>query len=265
VSRPLGSLVALILHRRDGVAPEIERAQPAYVQILEALRQQIIDGDLADGASIPSVRELADTWHVSRATVEKALSALQAEGLTHAVPGRGTYVSARMVGHSPQDRHRRAQRKGKVYPDNQYARIIAAELLPAPTHVAEALRIVEGTPVIRRQRITYRDDVPVSVSTSWFPGAFADTAPELLTPERMPGGTADYVAEKTGLTATHGHDQVAAQHASAEVAASLAIEEGSAVLAGRNWLYTDGGDVVEYGEYFHPADRWSSYDYSMRD
>lgn len=245
------------------MTPRIDRSKPAYIQIVETLRRQITEGELPDGAAVPSARELADSWEVSRPTAEKALSVLRAAGLVTTSPGKGTVVTTRGVGHSPADRHYRAQRTGRIYPPNQYARILAAELVAVPDHVAEALGIQPGSQVIRRLRVTYREDTPVSVSTSWFPGELAEDAPQLLQTERMQGGTAGYVGERTGRVAAHGRDMVAGQIAGREVAELLQVEPGSAVLAGRNWLYTESGDVVEYGEYFHPADRWSSYDYAL--
>lgn len=245
------------------MAPRVDRSQPAYIQIVETMKQQIIDGDLADGAPVPSVRELAESWGISRSTAEKALSALRAEGLVHSIPGRGTFVSTQALGHSPGDRHFRASRTGKIYPPDQHARILAAELIVAPDHVAEALGLDPGSLVIRRLRATYRGDTPVSTSTSWHPGTLAERAPKLLELERMKGGTAGYIEQTTGRVATHGRDQVAGQEASVEVAKLLGIAPGAATLAGRNWLYDDAGDALEFGEYHHPAGRWSSYDYTL--
>jgi DNA-binding GntR family transcriptional regulator len=245
------------------VPPQVERPEPAYMQMIRTIRQQIIDGELPDGAVIPSVRELADAWGVSRATAEKALTALRGEGLVSAEPGRGTFVTAKQVMLSPRDRQLRMRRTGTTHPPNERDRITIAELVTAPSHVSDALGLESEATVIRRVRVTYRDDAPVSTSTSWYPGTFADAAPRLLEAAPIRGGAITYVAEATGRVAASGRDQVCAQSAAQGVADPLGLTPGSPVLAGRNWLYAEDGNVIEYGESYRIPNRWTSYDYAI--
>ena len=65
--------------------------------------------------------------------------------------------------------------------------------MPAPDAIADALGVPPGAQVIRRHRVTYRDDAPVSASTSWLPGDLAGLAPRLLTTERILEGTPGYI------------------------------------------------------------------------
>jgi DNA-binding GntR family transcriptional regulator len=247
------------------VTPKLERPTPVYAQVVDALRTKITDGQLREGDLLPSVRSLADEWGIATTTAAKVHSALRAEGLAKTVPGVGTAVAAQAkdLGQPPEVLHRRANRTGKMYPPNQYGKIIAAEVTTAPDHVADALGLEPGSEVIRRQRVTYEGQRPIAMSTSWYPGELAEDCPKLAEPGRMEGGTAGYVAERTGRTGTHGCDRVAGRLASAEVAQLLGLKEGDAVLAGNNWLYDEAGDVLEFGEYFHPSARWSSYSYSL--
>jgi len=154
-------------------------------------------------------------------------------------------------------------RTGRIYPRGDYARILSAELAPASDQVADALGVPAGAEVIRRHRVTYHRDAPVSASTSYFDGAIAALAPKLLETERLVQGTPGYIAEQTGRIAAHGRDQLAARPATAEEAAELGIEPGSPVLGGRNWSYDAEGGVVEYGESVSVPNRWSSYDYDL--
>lgn len=69
-----------------------ESPVPAYVQIRNHLRAQILRGDLAPGTRLPPERELAHLLGVSRTTVVSAYDELAAEGLVEARVGRGTVV-----------------------------------------------------------------------------------------------------------------------------------------------------------------------------
>ena len=63
--------------------------------IAEQLRRQIMLGVLPHGAALPPERELATMFGVARATVQRAVHALESEGLVTARRGRGggTFVA----------------------------------------------------------------------------------------------------------------------------------------------------------------------------
>jgi len=245
------------------LAPEVERPVPPYVQVVRHIRQQILDGHLQEGDTVPSVRQIADEWGISRATATKVIAALRSEGLVRPIQGVGTVVSAKELSHAPRDRILAIRRSGKIYPADEHARIVSAEAVEAPEEVAAALGVEQGSCAIRRHRVTYRGDAPVSASTSWFAGELVEIAPRLLEIGRLVQGTPGYIEEVTGRVMTRGRDQVTAGAASARDAAELGVAEGSPVLQGRNWVYDQNGDVIEYGEYVSGAGRWSTYDYEI--
>jgi DNA-binding GntR family transcriptional regulator len=247
------------------VAPEVERPIPAYMQISDLIRAQIQSGELKDGDAVPSARQISQDWKVALATATKVLAALQSEGLVRSLPGIGTVVTVtNAVKDAPRDRMELARKTGRIYRANERAEIVAAELIQPPDQVASALGLEPGETAIRRQRITYRDDQPVSASTSWFAGSLAGAAPLLLRTERLLQGTPGYIEEVTGRRMVKGRDQLSASVATPEEAASLSIPAGASVRRGRNWLYDAAGEVVEYGESIAIADRWTTYDYSLQ-
>ncbi|MBC7223269.1 MAG: PLP-dependent aminotransferase family protein [Anaerolineae bacterium] len=65
---------------------------PAYMQIRNHLRAQILAGDLPPGTRLPPERKMAQMLGVSRTTVVSAYDELAAEGLVEARVGRGTVV-----------------------------------------------------------------------------------------------------------------------------------------------------------------------------
>lgn len=66
---------------------------PLYEQIVEQIRQEILAGELASGAALPSLRALARDLRVSLITTTRAYNELAAEGLIVNVPGKGSFVA----------------------------------------------------------------------------------------------------------------------------------------------------------------------------
>ncbi|HWR31396.1 MAG TPA: winged helix-turn-helix domain-containing protein, partial [Negativicutes bacterium] len=63
-----------------------------YMQIVERIRQWILKGQLKDGDLLPSERDLAQMFDVSRVPVREALKVLEFLGAVKHVRGKGVYV-----------------------------------------------------------------------------------------------------------------------------------------------------------------------------
>lgn len=70
------------------------RNKPIYEQITLQIKSMIMNGTLKTGDSIPSMRSLAKSIHVSVITVQKAYEDLQRDGFIETIVGRGSFVSA---------------------------------------------------------------------------------------------------------------------------------------------------------------------------
>ncbi|HZU83650.1 MAG TPA: FadR/GntR family transcriptional regulator [Polyangiaceae bacterium] len=70
-------------------------SQRLYRQIADQLSELIAAGEFAEGARLPSERDLAAQLGVSRPSVREALIALEIEGKVEVRVGAGIYVSAR--------------------------------------------------------------------------------------------------------------------------------------------------------------------------
>jgi GntR family transcriptional regulator len=67
---------------------------PIYEQIVRQIKAQIIAGELAEGAPLPSIRKLAQDLQISVITSKRAYDELEAAGFTDTVAGKGTFVAA---------------------------------------------------------------------------------------------------------------------------------------------------------------------------
>jgi len=64
-----------------------------YEQIVSQIEQRIEAGSLKVGDQLPSERELAEQFTVSRTAVREAVKALRQKGLVEIRPGRGTFIT----------------------------------------------------------------------------------------------------------------------------------------------------------------------------
>jgi len=68
--------------------------QPIYLQIKNQIKEQILQGNLEEKESLPSIRKLAKELQVSVITTKKAYEELEKEGFIETYPGKGSFVAA---------------------------------------------------------------------------------------------------------------------------------------------------------------------------
>lgn len=68
-------------------------AGPLYQQIVDGFKREISEGRLAEGAALPSFRQLAGELMVSVITVKHAYEELEREGIILRRQGLGTFVA----------------------------------------------------------------------------------------------------------------------------------------------------------------------------
>lgn len=231
------------------MSPTLDRPSPPFRQIADSLRDEIRSGAVKPGELVLSVRAIVRDFGVAMATAQRALGVLRAEGYIETQPGRGNVVTAaEMWGTAASDTAWRSRKVGRVYPDGEPARIVEAVTEKASERVAAALGVEPSAQVIRRVRVRYSGEHPGSLSTSWFDGALDSAAPKLLVTERLIEGTFAYVASATGRRPSSWRDEYEPGLATQPEAERLSIEGGAFVTRGRNWIYDERGETLEYGE-----------------
>lgn len=66
--------------------------EPIYQQIISQVKAQIMNGTLAAGDALPSMRVLAAQLKISVITTKRAYEELERDGYTYSVPGKGCFV-----------------------------------------------------------------------------------------------------------------------------------------------------------------------------
>ncbi len=72
---------------------QLQENMPIYMQIMQKVREAIASGELAPGARVASVRELAGAFAVNPNTMQRALNELEREGLLVSERTSGRFVT----------------------------------------------------------------------------------------------------------------------------------------------------------------------------
>jgi GntR family transcriptional regulator len=76
------------------VVPALDEGTPLFVQIAGQLADDIVDGQLAEGARVPSTNELAAFYRINPATAAKGINTLVDDGVLEKRRGIGMFVAA---------------------------------------------------------------------------------------------------------------------------------------------------------------------------
>lgn len=98
---------------------------PIYEQIVRQIKAQILSGELAEGAPLPSIRKLALELQISVITSKRAYDELEREGFIDTVGGKGTFVAA-------QNPEFMREKRMKAVEEKLAAAVAEARLLAVP-------------------------------------------------------------------------------------------------------------------------------------
>jgi DNA-binding GntR family transcriptional regulator len=102
----------------------------------------------------------------------------------------------------------------------------------------------------------------VNYAVSWLRADLVKAIPELVALESTTS-TDELLRSVSGYAPVAGADEICARGASVEVARELGISEGAPVLAGHARRVNETSAVIEYREFFVPADRRLSFAYFL--
>ncbi|MEE0434299.1 MAG: GntR family transcriptional regulator [Peptococcaceae bacterium] len=85
--------------------------RPLYEQIKDQLKDAILQGTLAEGDALPSIRAFASDLKVSVLTIRRVYDDLEQEGFVTSQVGKGTFVASGNVELLRDARRRRVEEK----------------------------------------------------------------------------------------------------------------------------------------------------------
>ena len=85
--------------------------EPIYEQIYTQIKKLILSGELQEGQSLPSMRQLAKDLEISVITTKRAYEELEKNGFIYSIVGKGSFISE-------QNKEMMRERKIKVVEEN---------------------------------------------------------------------------------------------------------------------------------------------------
>jgi GntR family transcriptional regulator len=217
---------------------------PLYRQLKSLLEEQIVQGILEPGTSLPSERQLCESFDVSRTTVREALRELDRDGLIRTVPGRATFVTSprsevtinvSLIGFSGD-----VQRQGM----GSSSVLLEAEVITSPSpQLIEHLKLRPYDEVVKIERLRFVNNLPLALHVVYLNHRLC---PHILHHNLADGSLFSLLRNEYGLNMTHAEEQVHADLANQREIDLLDLSYPAAVLRAERTTYLDTGEVAEY-------------------
>lgn len=200
--------------------------QPVYQQLYSMLRELAASERYAGGEQFLTERQIVERFGISRATANKALTALVSEGCLEFRKGVGTFVREQKLDYdiaSLVSFTVKAQRAGKA----PTTRVLAFSLMSAENldrQISEALHVSAGECVYAITRVRIADRLPVILERRWVPERLCPG----LTRADLKGSIYSLWVNKYGLPITDADQVIQAVNLLGDDAKALATAEGAA-------------------------------------
>jgi GntR family transcriptional regulator len=230
--------------------------QPLYLQIKEALKKQILDGDYVPYERMPSESNLMKTYGVSRITVRQSLRDLHTEGLIFSSQGKGTFVSKPKAMQEVKFLEGFAEAMTpKGYEVS--ARLLSIREVRPNKDVQKNLNIRAKDGAIEVVRVRYLNREAVSVDTSYFPMSIG----RKLFARDLCGDIFTLLENELDIALGRADISLEARPADGDTAKLLLVKVGDPIMWVQRLTHSVDGSPIDY-EYL--AFRGDAYKYQFQ-
>lgn len=225
------------------------QAKPRYRQLKELIIGQISAGELRPRDRVPSENELVDATGVSRMTANRALRELNDEGYVERVAGVGTFVSDfKAISHVLEVRNiaDEIEQRGHCHT----ALVLVQEKAAAGPGTAAALRIDDGTEVIRLVLIHHDNAMPVQVEHRF---VLIEFAPDCLQQDFAAVTPSAYLSAISPLQEAEHVVRAVMPDDDIKNSLEMGDQEPCLVVSRRTWAH---GRPVSFARLYHPGSRY---------
>ena len=223
-----------------------------YERIYADLLAKIQSGDYQPGDRLPSEKESAEFYGVSRITAKKAMDMLADEGLIEKKRGHGTYVKNLKAKSDNQKivNFLREHSDGKRVASKK---VLDKTVISADQEVLENLQLEEGAKVIRIERVRYADEKPMYIETNYLDYQWV---PEALEKDFSKESLRVYYVNHCHIKLAKAEEKIYSILADERRARLLQVEEGAPLIYVKRVSYDENKIPREYVEAYYRADTY---------
>lgn len=223
---------------------------PVYYQLKEIIQNRIQSGEYVEGGSIPSERELAKDFGISRMTVRQALNQMVAEGLLVREKGRGTFVAKHKIQQKNISSFSETVRAKGMVPSTK---VLYFKKEAAGDEVSNSLDISKDTQVYAVKRLRLANDIPVGLEQVFIP---VDFCPDLES-HQLEASLYQLISEKYGISIDYMDNIIEASVTTTDERKLLNISTSTPVLRITGVSFILGGRKFSYERDIYRADQYS--------
>jgi GntR family transcriptional regulator len=227
---------------------------PLYLQVVHALKDEIVGGVHPVGSQLPTEEELCERFSVSRYTVREALRRLREDNLVASRQGAGTIVvppprSDSFIHEVMSINDLVAFATGVRFAIDTMEMVVADDKLAARIGVASG----EEWFAVRGFRHTEGSDLPVCWTEVYINREFAAVG-RLL--QRHTGPIFHLIEDLFGQNLVEVHQEIAAALISPALAGGLKVKAGTTALEVQRTYRLASGKIAQVAINTHPASRF---------
>jgi GntR family transcriptional regulator len=222
---------------------------PVYKRIQNSIRKRIETAELSPGDAVASERELAKTHKVSLMTARHALAGLEREGLVERRRGAGTFVAAPKIHFNKLMSYTEHMSSRGLAPRS---RVLTAKIIDDEQEVAARLGLPAASRMVKIMRLRLTGEEPFAMETCYLPASeFAELVNAPLGRSSLFGTLRhDY-----GVELAYADEEIDATAADPQLAETLALPRGSAILRIRQVIYSTKGKATVYVVGYYRSER----------
>lgn len=229
-----------------------------YIEIKNSIKDDILQKRYQVGEKIPSERELALIYGVTRVTLQKSMHLLEQEGFIERIHGKGMFVAHVIeddvymlnngAGDSVLGFSREFHHQAKIS-----SRLITHQMLCATPEIAQQLEAQPEQALHYIRRVRLIDNTPVLIEDSWINAAVIADIPNTV----LDGGSLyEYIETYTGKKIKFYNSVIEGDLFTKEMADMLGIAPGVPMLKVSGVTKLEDGTAFNYSLSYNRADKF---------
>ncbi len=229
------------LAKLNSKAIDPESPTPLYYQLYTMLHDAISSGELPRGSRMPSEKELASTFDVSRITARRALDELALKNMVARHRGRGTFVDYRYQPdpiHAPMtELIQSLDHMGR----DTVVQVIELGFIRPPADIGEAFEPAGKERLCHQIRVRSKRDVPFAHYVVWTRGF-----DRRLTKKKLEKTPRLELFRNYGIEISRVEQFLSAEGASPDVAKLLGVSTGKPLLKLVRYSYNADDELMDH-------------------